>query len=298
MKNQEFLVIVYEEGMDRVEMPSLKEQRMKAKKEAPVSKVHEKKNFKGINESQEVAVNIVRSSLKKQSEDLKERVQQRRLQLFKRRQNGYQGRGNANQTLNISGEHLDSPNMSRSKSPFFCLNWYLFLVSPNDTTQQSRIEDDSVMLQVAGGGEQSFVVDDGHSILKNLDSEINNEDMPSGDEEEAEDDPEMLAELERRQEDLIEEFMGQTFDLKTEKVEATRAACKAEGLSREDSKAKLSEVEKQIVQVRRQGTKKLKKEFAEITCDEEMSLQQKLDYFSSEANLAQIRITMNALLQF
>lgn len=50
-KNADFLVIVYEEGMDRVEMPSLKEQKMRAKKEAPVSKVHEKKNFKGINES-------------------------------------------------------------------------------------------------------------------------------------------------------------------------------------------------------------------------------------------------------
>lgn len=104
-----------------------------------------------------------------------------------------------------------------------------------------------MMHVVTNGGETSFVVDDGHSILKNLDSEINNEDMPSGDEEEAEDDPEMLAELERRQEDLIEEFMGQTFDLKTEKVEATRAACKAEGLTRDESKVKVSEVEKQIV---------------------------------------------------
>lgn len=93
------------------------------------------------------------------------------------------------------------------------------VVSPNDNTMQSRIEDDSVMLQVAGEGDKSLLVDDGHSILKNLDSEINNEDMPSGDEEEAEDDPEMLAELERRQEDLIEEFMGLTFDLKQEKVE-------------------------------------------------------------------------------
>ena len=42
------------------------------------------------------------------------------------------------------------------------------------------------------------MVDDGHSILKNLDSELNNEDMPSGDEEDAEDDPEMLADLDRK----------------------------------------------------------------------------------------------------
>ena len=89
---------------------------------------------------------------------------------------------------------------------------------------------------VVGAVNQSMLVDDGHSILKNLDSELNNEDMPSGDEEEAEDDPEMLAELETKQEDLIEEFMGKTFDLKQEMVEEARAACKAEGLSREETK--------------------------------------------------------------
>ena len=49
--------------------------------------------------------------------------------------------------------------------------------------------------------------------------------MPSyceEDDEEAEDDPEMLADLDSKQEDLIEEFMGRTFDLKTEKVEEVR----------------------------------------------------------------------------
>jgi len=50
--------------------------------------------------------------------------------------------------------------------------------------------------------------------------------MPSEDEDN-EDDPEMLADLERRQEDLIEEFMGLTFDLKTEKVDEMRQACKS-----------------------------------------------------------------------
>ena len=67
-----------------------------------------------------------------------------------------------------------------------------------------------------------MIVDDGNSILKNLDTDINNEDMPS-EEEDNEDDPEMLADLEQKQEDLIEEFMGLTFDLKTEKVDEMRA---------------------------------------------------------------------------
>ena len=92
-----------------------------------------------------------------------------------------------------------------------------------DTTLKSGNENDSMMLQVLEN-DKSLLVEEGHSILKNLDTEINNEDMPSdGEDEDADDDPEMLAELERRQEDLIEEFMGRTFDLKTEKVEETRA---------------------------------------------------------------------------
>ena len=51
-------------------------------------------------------------------------------------------------------------------------------------------------------------IDEGNSILKNLDTEIDNQDMPSDvDEDDPDEDPEMLAELEKRQEDLIEEFL-------------------------------------------------------------------------------------------
>ena len=121
------------------------------------------------------------------------------------------------------------------------------------------------------------MVDDGHSILKNLDSEINNEDMPSGDEDdEAEDDPEMLADLDGKQEELIEEFMGRTFDLKTEKVEEMRAQCKEEKLSRDETKVKVAELEKKIVTLRRQGVKALKQSFGEIVSSEERTLVQKV----------------------
>lgn len=154
------------------------------------------------------------------------------------------------------------------------------------------------MLQVVEN-DKSLLVDDGHSILKNLDSEINNEDMPSGDEDdEAEDDPEMLAELDGKQEELIEEFMGRTFDLKTEKVEEMRAKCKADGTARDETKAKVSEVEKKVVMLRRQGVKALKQIFAEIISNEEQTLQQKVAYFSEEANLEAFRTQMDKLLEF
>ena len=157
-----------------------------------------------------------------------------------------------------------------------------------DTTQKSQ--EDSVILQVNDGvGNRSLLVEDGHSILKNLDGEINNEDMPSDGEEDAEDDPEMLASLEQKQEDLIEEFMGRTYELKAEKVEEVRAQCKADGLSRDETKAKVGEAEKRVVTVRRQGVKALKQIFAEVTENEEQTLLQKVQHFSNEATLDQIR---------
>lgn len=165
-----------------------------------------------------------------------------------------------------------------------------------DTTAKNSEDNESMMLQVCEQ-DKSLLVDDGNSILKNLDTELNNEDMPSGDEEEDEDDPEALAEIERKQEDLIEEFMGRTFDLKTEKVEETRAACKAEGLSRDETKVKVAVVEKQVVALRRQGTKTLKALFVEIIENEEMTLQQKIQHFNEDANMDSYREQMDKLLQ-
>lgn len=80
----DFLKLSYEEG-GKIEMPWYTAAKILAKKEAPVTKVHEKKNFKGLHESEEVAKNLVRNSLKTQSETLKERLQQRKLQMFRRR---------------------------------------------------------------------------------------------------------------------------------------------------------------------------------------------------------------------
>lgn len=129
-----------------------------------------------------------------------------------------------------------------------------------DTTQKSGDNNDDSILQLQViEGDKSLLIDDGHSILKNLDTELNNEDMPSdGEDDDAEDDPEMLAELDTKQEDLIEEFMGRTFDIKTEKVEEMRSKSKADGLAKDDIKVKVAEVEKKVVTLRRQGVKALK----------------------------------------
>ncbi len=59
----DFLKLSYEEG-GRIELPWYTQEKLKAKKEAPVAKVHEKRNFKGIHESEETATNIVRTQIK------------------------------------------------------------------------------------------------------------------------------------------------------------------------------------------------------------------------------------------
>jgi len=116
----DFLRIAYEEGTGRLETPEYAANKLRAKQEAPVAKTHEKKNFKGIQQSEEVAKVIVRTSLKNQSEALKERLQQRKLQIFRRRQTVRQTAGGRAGNKTIDGgrqQRLDSPNMSRSKCP-------------------------------------------------------------------------------------------------------------------------------------------------------------------------------------
>ena len=74
--------------------------------------------------------------------------------------------------------------------------------------------------------------------------------------------------------------MERTFDFKQEYIEEVKAQCKQNKTSREETKQKTSEAEKKVKEVRRNGTKVLKQMFAEITDDEEMTLPQKVSYFT------------------
>ena len=118
----DFQRIEYEEGAGPIEMPEYTAMKNRIKQEAPVAKTHEKKNFKGIHQNEQVAATLVRSGLKTQSEALKERLQQRKLSMFRKRQSLNLNPSNAsnrvNQTVDNglgSNNRLDSPNMSRSK---------------------------------------------------------------------------------------------------------------------------------------------------------------------------------------
>jgi hypothetical protein len=56
-------------------------------------------------------------------------------------------------------------------------------------------------------------------MLEGLNDDIDNDQMPSDEELDGDDDPEMLAELERRQESLVEEFLEVAYAAKFERVE-------------------------------------------------------------------------------
>ena len=71
IKLEDFLRVVYEEGSGPIELPEYTARKLRAKqeasiifKEAPVTKTHEKRNFKGIHQNEQLAASIVHTSLK------------------------------------------------------------------------------------------------------------------------------------------------------------------------------------------------------------------------------------------
>lgn len=60
---------------------------------------------------------------------------------------------------------------------------------------------------------------DPSGMLEGLNDDIDNDQMPSDEELDGDDDPELLAELERRQESIVEEFLEIAYAAKHERVE-------------------------------------------------------------------------------
>ena len=78
-KDDSFLMFDYEEGMDKEELKEYVEMKIKAKKEAPVTKTRDRKTIMGLQESQKIAATLVINNIQKQSEDVKERIKARKL---------------------------------------------------------------------------------------------------------------------------------------------------------------------------------------------------------------------------
>jgi len=74
------------------------------------------------------------------------------------------------------------------------------------------------------------------SILKNLNEELDPDEMPSDEEEENYDDPEMLMELEKRQEELLEEFLELAYTKKHETIEELKVDIKSQKMDKAEER--------------------------------------------------------------
>lgn len=78
-------------------------------------------------------------------------------------------------------------------------------------------------------------------ILKNLEDATSDIEDPYQNEDQIEedDDPEMLQELERRKEEILEEFLEIAYQKKHESIEEAKAECKKTKMAREQEKKKI-----------------------------------------------------------
>ena len=65
---------------------------------------------------------------------------------------------------------------------------------------------------------------DPSGMLDVLNDDIDNDQMPSDEELDSDEDPEQLAEFERRQEQIIEEFLERAYTAKHERVELLKSS--------------------------------------------------------------------------
>lgn len=93
----------------------------------------------------------------------------------------------------------------------------------------------------------------GDSLLNGLcdDEVLDNEQMPS-DEEDGDDNPELLAQMEARQEEILEEFLEMAYTAKHERVEALKTSFRGnKDLSKDEQKAQLKQMQEKMDTMRK-----------------------------------------------
>lgn len=111
-------------------------------------------------------------------------------------------------------------------------------------------------------------------MLRELQSEIEPSDF---DEEADEEDPEALAELEKRKEEILEEFLELAIQKRYEAAEEVRAECKRAKAPKDQEKKRLQEVQAAMDALRKAGIQEIKKKLALIVDNESIPLRVKLE---------------------
>ena len=106
-----------------------------------------------------------------------------------------------------------------------------------------------------------------------------------------EDDPETLQEIEKRKEEIMEEFLEIAFQKKHEALEEVKNECKKAKTKKEEEKKRLVEVQQQMDLKRKDGMNKINKRLNEIIADESLPLAERLNRLQDSE---QIRAYMSA----
>ena len=94
--------------------------------------------------------------------------------------------------------------------------------------------------------------------------------------EEEDDDPEMLAEMERLKEEILEDFLEYAYQKKHELVEEVKADCKRSKLAKDLEKKRITETQAAMDAKRKEGMKAVKEKLALMTDNQDMSLADKI----------------------
>eukprot|EP00350_Pseudokeronopsis_sp_OXSARD2_P002471 CAMPEP_0170562158 /NCGR_PEP_ID=MMETSP0211-20121228/59094_1 /TAXON_ID=311385 /ORGANISM="Pseudokeronopsis sp., Strain OXSARD2" /LENGTH=93 /DNA_ID=CAMNT_0010878677 /DNA_START=781 /DNA_END=1062 /DNA_ORIENTATION=+ len=86
-----------------------------------------------------------------------------------------------------------------------------------------------------------------------------------------------MEELEKRKEEIMEEFLDMVFQKRFDKVEEIKANCKAEKLGKEIEKQQIANVHSIMEKKKKAGMKEIKKKLSEILMNDSISLIQRLN---------------------
>lgn len=103
-----------------------------------------------------------------------------------------------------------------------------------------------------------------------------------------------MQELERRKEEVLEEFLELSFAAKHEAVEALKQECKRLKTPKDQEKKQLTELQKQMDSKRKEGMNELAKKMQTVIYDQSIPMMQRVERLNDKDTITQI---INQLLQ-
>lgn len=97
-----------------------------------------------------------------------------------------------------------------------------------------------------------------------------------------------MQELERRKEEVLEEFLELAFAAKHEAVEALKQECKRLKTPKDQEKKQLNELQKQMDSKRKEGMNELAKKMQTVIYDQSIPIMQRVERLNDKDTITQI----------